>query len=126
MAGLRRRQLRGQEGNPVLDAFTSGFMVRPTGGADFYRPMVILSLAFDDALWGDNSVGYHVTNLVLHAASIGMVALFAWLLLRSRAAAIGAAFLFAVHPVHAESVCGPCARIYRCKNVRARECGAAD
>ena len=89
-----------------MEAFTSGFMVRPTGGgADFYRPAIILSLLFDKSVWGSNSAGFHATNLVLHTMSVLLVGQFAWLVLRSRAAAIAAAFLFAVHPVHTESVC---------------------
>lgn len=99
------KQLGRYEGSSLLKIFTSGFLIRPTGGADFYRPLVTLSLVLDRSLWGSNPLGYHATNLVLHAVSILMVALFIWLLLRNRAAAIGGAFLFAVHPVHAESVC---------------------
>jgi len=98
-------QLKRYEGSSPLNAFKFGFLIRPTGGADFYRPMITLSLLLDQSLWGSNPAGYHATNLVLHAISILMVALFTWLVLRSRLAAIASAFLFAVHPVHAESVC---------------------
>ena len=98
-------QLRRYEGSSLLKVFTSGFLIRPTDGADFYRPMITLSLLLDRSLWGSNPAGYHATNLVLHAASILMVALFTGLILRSRAAAIAGAFLFAVHPVHSESIC---------------------
>jgi len=34
----------------------------------FYRPFVIASYAADHALWGMNPAGYHLTNLLVHAA----------------------------------------------------------
>jgi hypothetical protein len=58
----------------------------------------------DYALWGLRPVGYHLTNLILHAANTVWV----WWLLRCyRAApwlALLAALVFAVHPVHTEAV----------------------
>ncbi|OFX14670.1 MAG: hypothetical protein A2Z18_04980 [Armatimonadetes bacterium RBG_16_58_9] len=98
-------QLRDRGPSSPLSLFTSGFLIRPEGGADFYRPIVLLSLLLDKSVWGSHPVGYHATNLALHAISIIAVAWFAWQLLKSRAGAIAAAFLFAVHPAHAESVC---------------------
>ena len=35
----------------------------------FYRPLVILSYALDGRLYGASAVGYHATNLLLHAAA---------------------------------------------------------
>src|SRR3989338_1783883 len=32
----------------------------------FYRPLQMLSYAADHALWGVNSFGYHLTNVILH------------------------------------------------------------
>lgn len=60
------------------------------------------SFWFEYRLWGDNPVGYRVTNITLHIAN----ALLLWLLL-SRLGLPGsfwAALLFAVHPVAVESV----------------------
>src|SRR5579864_1890091 len=37
--------------------------------AVFYRPIASLSFALDYALWGTNSLGYHLTNTLLQVAA---------------------------------------------------------
>lgn len=89
----------------IADVFTSPFIgtFGDTGG-NFYRPIVSLSFLLDFRLWRLNPLGYHLHNLVLHALCILAVAWLAFLVLGSRTAAVGAAFLFAVHPAHSQSV----------------------
>ena len=41
---------------------------------EYYRPVWIASLAVDHLLWGERPLGYHVTNVVLHAIAAGLVA----------------------------------------------------
>jgi cytochrome c-type biogenesis protein CcmH/NrfG len=72
-----------------------------------YQPLTWLSYAFDHALWGLDPFGFHLTNLLLHAAN----ALAFWWLLRVLSAgavspwwAAFGALLFAVHPLRVESV----------------------
>src|SRR5208283_6075910 len=48
--------------------------------------------------------GFHLASLLLHAAVVVMLFLFAERLFRDRGVAFGAAGLFALHPVHVESV----------------------
>jgi hypothetical protein len=70
----------------------------------FYRPVVMLSFALDHALWGGAAWGFHLTNLVLHAAVSWSVGTLASTLGASAAAAFASALLFAAHPVQTEAV----------------------
>lgn len=69
-----------------------------------YHPLTWLSYALDHALWGADPFGYHLTNVLLHAANAAAFFGLARRLLPSRAAAALAALLFAVHPLRVESV----------------------
>ncbi|MEO8043974.1 MAG: tetratricopeptide repeat protein [Spartobacteria bacterium] len=80
-----------------------------------YRPVQNLSLIFDYFFWNDNTYGFHLTNVLLHAT--GGVLLY-FLLRRllasffrgkltpftSATAAFLAALLWTVHPVHSAAV----------------------
>jgi len=68
------------------------------------RSLMSLSLALDYRFWGPNPLGFHLTNLLLHAlACVGVFSL-ALRLLPTVRAAFWAGLLFAVHPVHSEAV----------------------
>ena len=55
-------------------------------------------------IFGPSAFGFHLFSLLLHAAVVLALYLFAARLLRHRGAAFAAAVLFALHPVHVESV----------------------
>ena len=81
-----------------------------------YMPLTWMTLGLDYLLWGMNPLGYHLTNLLLHAANAGIFYfVVVWLLRlalslppeRDHALTFSAglaALLFAVHPLRVESV----------------------
>ena len=75
-----------------------------TSHASNWHPLTWLSLMFDAELFGRNATGPHVMNLLFHAANVALL----FLLLRKltattwRSAFVAA--LFALHPLHVESV----------------------
>jgi Flp pilus assembly protein TadD len=70
----------------------------------YYRPLTTLSYAADYAAWRLRPVGYHATNLLLHAACACLGTLLLLRLGLASGAALAAGVLFAVHPIHVESV----------------------
>lgn len=82
-----------------------------------YQPLSWLSYAFDYMIWGMNPMGYHLANLLLHAANSALFYLVSASLFKLSAqeppgtdrldiniAAAFAALLFSIHPLRAESV----------------------
>jgi len=74
------------------------------GATPQYYPLVHTSFWLEWRLWGAAPAGYHATNVALHATA----AVLAWRLLAALGVGAGAAWaaaaLFALHPVHVESV----------------------
>lgn len=67
-----------------------------------YYPLTMSSFWLERQLWGDQTVGYHLVNAVLHATSAFLL----WRVLRGLELgfAFAAAAVFALHPVAVESV----------------------
>jgi len=72
------------------------------GATQQYYPLVHSVFWFEQKLWGDSVVGYHLVNILLHA--LGAVVLLQILLRLKVPGAWLAAGLFALHPVQVESV----------------------
>ncbi len=99
--------------NPLVKDPHGLYRIWFTSDAVDYWPLTNTLFWIQWAPMGNNTVGYHVTNLALHIAN----ALLIWLILRRLTipGAFWAALLFAVHPVNVESV----AWISELKNVLA-------
>jgi tetratricopeptide (TPR) repeat protein len=70
----------------------------------YYRPLFGVLLTFDYALFGSRLWAWHLVNVLIHAAAAWLVYLVCKEFTGRPRIALIAASLFAVHPVHAESV----------------------
>ncbi len=73
---------------------------------DNNRPVYLATTMLNWALWGANSTGHHLCNIVLHAAAVALLFRFCRALLPDAPpwASFAAALIFAVHPLNCESV----------------------
>ena len=76
--------------------------------ANFFRPVVWVSLVFDHLLWGLNPTGYHVTNVLLHGLNSWLVYLLVSRLMDYRSdrrlVACLSGLVFLLLPSHTEAV----------------------
>ena len=87
----------------IWDFFTSKDVYNFAAG-DIYRPLSILSYAFEYRLYGLDSTGYHLTNLIIHTLNSILVYLTIGLISKDRLIAFVTSLLFVVHPIHTEAV----------------------
>lgn len=113
-AGIRHLDL-----NLISSAFTEKF------ADDYWIPLTWISLALDYHFWGLDPFGYHLTNILLHAANTGLVVLVAARIVRREpepaegsesagkwrthpfwypAMLLLAGLLWGIHPLRVESV----------------------
>jgi protein O-mannosyl-transferase len=105
---LKNTDIRHLDARLLVAAFTRLF------AGDYWMPLTWLSFALDYRFWGLNPLGYHLTNILLHAANAGLVVLVADRLCRGRFGGSGAfvypgmlllaGLLFGIHPLRVESV----------------------
>jgi protein O-mannosyl-transferase len=69
-----------------------------------WHPLTWLSLALDAQIFGSSAGGFHLTNVLLHAANAVLLFLVLRQLTRFEWRSAFVAALFAIHPVHVESV----------------------
>jgi len=88
--------------NPLLTAPDGLWRIWTTTETRQYYPIVFTSFWLETRLWGLRPAGFHIVNVILHTIN----AILVWRLLRRMnipgAWMVGA--VFAVHPVHVESV----------------------
>ncbi|MEA2709846.1 MAG: protein O-mannosyl-transferase [Phycisphaerales bacterium] len=88
---------RGLTGEGIRWAFTTGTLAN-------YHPLTWLSLMLDRTLWGGGALGFHLTNVALHAANAVLLFLVLRTMTGSTWRPLLVAALFAVHPLRVESV----------------------
>jgi tetratricopeptide (TPR) repeat protein len=69
-----------------------------------YHPLTMLTYCVEYSQSQLNPKTYHTTNLILHILNSILVLAFIWLLSKQKYTALFVALLFAVHPMHVESV----------------------
>ncbi len=76
------------------------------GLLEFYpfRPVVILSFRLDYLIWGVDPTGFHLTNIILHAANALMLFYLAGILGLKKIPALFAALFFGLYPASPEAV----------------------
>ena len=85
-------------------ALTSHFWAEIQERSHYYRPVVTASFFADLRIWGLNPLGFHLTNVLAHLATSLAVLALARRLTDSELASGAAGLLFALHPLHTESV----------------------
>jgi tetratricopeptide (TPR) repeat protein len=103
------------EGNPTIDSLSPASIARIFGQNywyphlevdNLYRPVTVLSHAVEHALVGEAPWLYHLTNILLHLASVLLLhGLLRRLLPGAGWLAAALAGIFAVHPAISEAVC---------------------
>ncbi len=99
---LKNRLIRSTASVP--DVFTKEFFDKTVEGSNFYRPLQTLTLMMDYHSWRLDPSGYRATNIILHCAASVMVMVLLFQLFASLRTAFFGALLFALHPIHTESV----------------------
>jgi hypothetical protein len=86
--------------NKMLRSLSNIFVVL-TGS---YRPLRDVSLMFDFAIWGDGPFGFHLTNILIHAANATLVFVLVRRMTGAVVTATIAALIFVVHPLQPDAV----------------------
>ena len=78
--------------------------IYPNSAGSYYRPIFLLWLRLNYALFGTDAAGWHATSVACHVVATWLVFRIAKGLSRDRITALLAALIFAVHPAHVENV----------------------
>jgi hypothetical protein len=78
--------------------------VMPEEWVNYYRPLFLLWVRINEAMFGNQAWGWHLTTILAHVLTTLLVCLLAWLLGIGRDGALLAALIFGLHPAHSEAV----------------------
>lgn len=76
----------------------------PSFARNEYRPLFLLWLRINDALFGAHPGGWHFTTILVHVLATYFVCLLAHRIFRDWPAALCSGLIFGLHPVHIEGV----------------------
>ncbi len=96
-----------QDPRNIPDAFARGYFDvegQPSGRKTYYRPLVIVSFMVDAQVRGADPRVYHVTNVVIHIASVMLLFMLLRRLGSGEIPSLALALLFAVHPANVQAV----------------------
>ncbi|HXW15598.1 MAG TPA: tetratricopeptide repeat protein [Terriglobia bacterium] len=71
---------------------------------NYYRPLFLLWVRINEAVFGNRAWGWHLTTVLAHVLATLLVYLLAWRLGIGRDVALLAALIFGLHPAHIEAV----------------------
>lgn len=91
------QDIRGFEKQHLINMFNNSYN-------GMYQPVVMLSYALNYAIHELKPAGYHMTNLIFHLLNVILVIVFVRLLFGNEWLSLFTAVVFAVHPMHVESV----------------------
>jgi len=80
------------------------FLGGANGVTNYYRPLMMFGYLVCFQLFGANAFAFHLVSLLMHLAVVLLVYQLTASLFRDRNFALVAALIFALHPVHTESV----------------------
>lgn len=78
--------------------------VKPDDLGNYYRPLFLLWLRLNEAIFGNHAWGWHLTTIFAHVLATLLVYLLVCRLGGGRNVALVAALIFGLHPAHIEAV----------------------
>lgn len=78
--------------------------IYPEELGNYYRPVFLLWLRINDAIFGGHAWGWHLTTVLLHLLATFFVYRLGVRIMRDPLAGVVAAMVFGLHPVHIEGV----------------------
>ncbi len=82
-----------------FEVFKHDLFYGQRAGAFYYRPMLTVSLMIDAAIGGKDPFIYHLSNILLHLATVYLLFIFLQKLNYSRLSSFLASLLLAIHPI---------------------------
>jgi len=89
---------------PIFTTSVWSFLGGAAGVTNYYRPLMTFAYLLWFQLFGASAFAFHLLNLLMHLGVVLLVYQVTVSLFRDHSLAALAAFIFALHPVHSESI----------------------